>query len=149
MPKLQYDDIYKKITMLNATRSKSEHLTQARAKQLSNLIFRYVSVQEFNLITQDLNREMTNQELAKLIVASANGNDISEVAPVSPDLNIALKFRYVRRQKGFSQKQVADTVGIMTEHQIEEAESKQIVPTFGEWSQLFRAIGRSIHFKFV
>lgn len=147
MSKLKYDEVLKQLRAIMKRWDTSAIETVASrqaADEYFELVFADMNLHEFHFIVSHLGHEATDEEVAKLVVAAASHEDLSEVLPISADAKIAYKFRHQRTQQHLTQQQVAEITGNFTQSQIAKAEAVDLPLTLTRWSELFRAIGQKV-----
>ncbi|MFD1319226.1 helix-turn-helix domain-containing protein [Loigolactobacillus zhaoyuanensis] len=117
--------------------------TMADSKMLDTT----VPIRILALIGGGLDHQITEAELAHLIVASAKHEDISEVLSISPEIKMAIKFQQARRIAHMTQADVAAKTNI-SQSQIAKAELGQTALTLTHWVDLFKAVNGQATLKF-
>ena len=147
MSKLKYDNILKQLKAIihvidTKPRDTPEFMHASDA--YDDLMFRDMTLREFYFIAKNLDHEITDEEVAKLIVAASERKDLSEVLPINVDAKLAFKFKNLRQRQKMTQEQVAEITGNYTQSQIAKAEAVDLPLTATRWSELFRAIGQTV-----
>lgn len=80
--KLAYDDILTQLTKdlhILANEPKDSRESTKAAQDYNDLLYRYLDMQDLDFITRNAERELSVEEIAKLIVAAANGDSLEDV----------------------------------------------------------------------
>lgn len=104
-------------------------------------MYAHMFPRDYFFIAQHLDHQITNAEIASVVAASYNGEDISNVLDLSPEDKTLLKFQMARRKSGLTQQQVADKLGDFSQSQVAKAESGTTTISMNRWAELFRAVG--------
>ena len=102
-----------------------------------------VSIRRLADLVTALGRPVTNPELAKLVVAAVNGDDLAAVLPLSEDAKTAFRFKQQRQAMHLTQQEVASKTNNYTQSQIAKAESGQLTLTPSRWHELFKVLGKN------
>lgn len=134
----------KEMETILRTNSRDTTAFMQASRAYNALLFHDMTLREFHFIAKNLGRDITAEDEAKLVVAAALHEDLSEVLPIDVDAQLAFKFKNLRQQQKMTQQQVANITGNYTQSQIAKAEAVDLPLTLTRWSELFRAIGKQV-----
>lgn len=81
-------------------------------KQESELIYQHIPFREWAMLWHYAEEEATLEKQAELIVAAAQGRNLTEVLKLSPLAEAAYNIKYYREKEQLTQLELANKVGI-------------------------------------
>ncbi|GAA3613204.1 helix-turn-helix domain-containing protein [Secundilactobacillus similis] len=115
-------------------------------KAYNQLLHPTINIRDLVFLGKNLDHSMTNTELAKLIIAARNDQDLSDVLDINEDARVAYKFKHLRQAKHMTQQEVAAKSKNYTQSQIAQAELGQLSLSPSRWQALFETLGMTAHF---
>lgn len=114
---------------------------QEANKAYTDLLFgNGLGMRGFAFLKENATRDLTVEDEARIIVGQANGNDLSEVIPLTAEAQLAYAIKRHRQAKNMTQIDLAKAVG-MTQGQIARIENAQADTPFSKAKRLLEVVG--------
>lgn len=116
------------------------------AHEINEILYRDINIKDFTFIGQHLNRHMTIDDEAKLVIAAHENRPLTEAVGLSAGAAAAYTIRRGRRHKGLTQAELAEAVGI-TQSQMAKIENVSIGINIDVLQRIMSVLGETFVVK--
>ncbi len=118
----------------------------AASREINDILYRYISIKDFAFIGKHLGRELTIDDEARLVAAASKNLPLTDAITLPSSVAAAFVIRKGRREKGLSQADLANEVG-MTQSQIAKIENVSNGINLDVMQQIMNVLGRTFIIK--
>lgn len=143
------NEILKKLTSLNqiiANDPVDSKSYQDASQEISEMLFDHVNIRDVDFIVKSLGRELTNEEVADLIIAGQNNQPLNKAISLPTEADAAYTIRWQRQQHHITQKQLAKEIGV-TQGQLAKIENGQQNASLNLLQRVMNAFNESYTIK--
>lgn len=114
-------------------------------QEYDNILFKNMSFREYTFLVQNMTHKPTTEDDAKLVVASSDNKNLSEVVELTDQAQLAYAIKWYRQARKMTQGEVARITGI-SQSQIAKVESAKTDIPYSGASKILKAVGKPIRF---
>lgn len=143
---MDYKETLAKLNELKQVMSNNADSTVAYHKagqEYDAILFENMSFREYTFIVKNMTHEITTEDDAKLVVASAENKNLSEVVELTDSGQLGYAVRWNRQEKNMTQIDLAKVTGF-SQSQIAKVENAKMDIPYSGASKLLKAVGKSI-----
>ena len=143
---MDYKKILAKLNELKQVMENNADSTVAYHKagqEYDTILFENMSFREYTFLVKNMTHEITTEDDAKLVVASAENKNLSEVVELTDTAQLAYVIKWYRQEKNMTQIDLA-RVTRMSQSQIAKVESAKTDIPYSGASKLLKAVGKPI-----
>ncbi|ORI78170.1 helix-turn-helix domain-containing protein [Leuconostoc mesenteroides] len=112
-------------------------------QEYDTILFENMSFREYTFLVKNMTHEITTEDDAKLVVASAENQNLSEVVELTDTAQLAYVIKWYRQKNNMTQIDVAIKTGL-SQSQIAKVENAKMDIPYSGASKLLKAVGKSI-----